>query len=277
MFGNIFFHDSIKTSISAFGSIFNDITVVRNDKDGNEIERIKVPLAYGPREKYLVRLKDDPTLQREVAVTLPRISFEISSLSYDEERKMSTMNVNSKVIDSETKRRVYNPVPYNISLELNVMCKYMNDMNQIIEQILPWFTPDYTITKKEIPGLELKDDIPIILTGVSFEDNYTDDWLTRREIIYTLSFEMKTNIYGPVKEQGVIKKAQVDTHFPVGGLTQEIDAEDLNSPRVTRVTTTPDPLNATANDDYGFTEVFEEFDDGKIYDPETGTDVDIEE
>ena len=278
MFGNIFFHDSIKTSMAAFGSLFNDISIVRRDVNGDEIERIKVPIAYGPREKYLVRLADDPDLQREVAVTLPRISFEITGWRYDADRKLVTMTQNTRVFNDDTKRRVYNPVPYTMTVDLHIMCKYMNDMNQIVEQVLPWFTPDYTITKKEIPNeLELLDDIPVILTGVDFSDNYEDDWLNRRNLIYTLSFDLQMNLYGPVKEQGVIREAIVDVKIPTGGETHEIDQEDLEcTPRVQRTTVVPDPIDAGPNDDYGFTETFEEFNDGKVRDPVTGDDVDLD-
>jgi hypothetical protein len=269
-----FYHASTKKIVAAFGSLFNNISIVRYDSNNNEQQRVKIPLAYGPREKYLVRQDDDKALSKGTAITLPRMSFEITGFKYDGSRKLNTLQRQVKPTSAPgTARRQYQPVPYNLTIDLAILSKYMDDANQILEQILPWFTPDYTLTIKLIPELELNDDISINLDSVNYADNYTDDWKERREIIYTLSFTIKTLYYGPIKDKPIITKSQVDTHIAIGDLS---DPDVLaTTPRSLRGTAVPDPINAIYTDDYGYTETQQSFDDGKKYNPVTGQDEDI--
>ena len=164
MLGQQFYHETIRKVIIAFGTLFNDIQLVRKDNDGNIIQTMKVPLAYGPREKFLVRLREDADLTKQVAITLPRIGFEIQNLSYDSVRKLSRVQKFKKVKGSNTKQldTQYMPVPYNLDIELYVMAKQSDDALQVVEQILPYFQPDYTLTINDMSDIVIKKYVPII-------------------------------------------------------------------------------------------------------------------
>jgi hypothetical protein len=266
MLGQQFYHETIRKVIVGFGTTFNNIQLVRKDSSGNIAQSMKVPLAYGPREKFLVRLRADADLSSKVALTLPRIGFEIQNLSYDPARKLnrvqkfkkkSTGN-NTKTIDTQ-----FMPVPYNLSIQLYILAKQSDDALQIVEQILPFFQPDYTITINDIPDMSIKRDIPIVLNGISYEDNYQGEFEARRAIIYTLDFTAKFYLYGPVTSSGVIKTAQVD---------QYLDLPDKSPAREQRYTVTPDPVSADADDDFGFNETTSFFTDAKNFNPVTGED-----
>lgn len=209
MFNNIYYHQTIRKCVAVFGSLFNNISIVRRDENGVEIKRLLVPIAYGPRERYLGRTIENPELNRDYAIDLPRVCFEISSIRYDGTRKLNTMHKNIKKEGAETGdvRRVFTPVSYLLGVDLHIMAKFIDDANQILEQILPFFTPDYTVTVNSIPELELLDDMPIVLNGVSMQDNYESDWMERRNVIYTLNYEVKTLFYGPVKDDKIVTKA----------------------------------------------------------------------
>lgn len=275
MFGNTYYHQTLRRIVACFGTIFNDINVVRVDSATNEKQRMKVPISYGPKDRYLVRLQDDPDLNRQVDIVLPRIAFNIVTFSYDGNRKLRTMGRNHKAIpgDNTRKLREFNPVPYNIGMDLNIISKSIDDGNQIVEQILPFFTPDYTVTVMLVPELELKHDIPIVLNSVNLEDNYDDEWKTRRNVIWTLNFTVKAYFYGPVKTDPLITKTQEDYLVPNGDVNDKAVRDA--TPRIFRVTTVPDPLNADPESDFGFTETFEQFQDGKKYNPVTGQDEDV--
>lgn len=276
MFGRPFYHYTFRKLVASFGAIFADIFVIRRASNGKEIERIKVPLAYGPAEKYLVRVADDPELSRNYAIKLPRMSFEIKSIEYDSNRKLNTIKTNIAEIDQNQNQvfRQFQGVPYKISIELSVLSKYIDDANQIIEQILPWFTPAFTITINSIPGMKYKDDVPITLTSVTLQDNYEEDWASRRDIVWTLTFDLKTTFYGPIVERNIITKAITDIFN-----TSQIDISDPNSrqavPRSARATVEVTPENATFVDDFGFIETYEGFLDAKVRDPVTGIDVPV--
>ena len=267
MLGQQFYHESIRKVIIAFGTTFNNIQLVRKDNDGNIKQSMKVPLAYGPRQKWLTRLNDDADLSKTVAITLPRIGFEIQNLSYDPNRKLNRVQKFKKVKGTNDDRldTQYMPVPYNLSIQLYVMAKESDDSLQIIEQILPYFQPDYTLTINDMADMGIKRDVPIVLNGVTYEDNYQGDFETRRAIIYTLDFSAKFYLYGPVTSQSVIKTVQVD---------QYTDLPDKAPKREQRYTVTPTPANAEAGDDFGFNETTSFFEDAKVFDPVTGTDVD---
>ena len=265
MLGQQFYHETIRKVVVAFGTMFNNIQLVRKDNSGNIIQTMKVPLAYGPRDKYLVRLNEDADLGKSVAITLPRIGFEINNLSYDSTRKLNRVQKFKKVKvgKSEQLDTQYMPVPYNLEFSLYIMAKQSEDALQIVEQILPYFQPDYTITINDMADMGIKRDVPIILNSVAYEDNYQGDFETRRALIYTLDFTAKFYLYGPVTSQAVIKTVQVD---------QYTDLKDTAPKREQRYTVTPNPTNADANDDFGFNETTSFFEDAKNFDPVTGTD-----
>jgi hypothetical protein len=245
-----FYWGTIRKAIVAFGNMFNNINVERRDADGNIIQILKVPLSYSGKSKALARIQQRPNVDdRNVQIIVPRIAFEMTTLNYDYNRKISpvqqsrAVNATTTTLDSQ-----YAPTPYNINVQLYVYVKNQDDGLQIIEQILPYFNPDYNLTMKSIPQLNIKNDLPIILDSVSFEDNYDGDFEDRRTIIWTLSFTMKLNFYGPVNKQGIIKKVVAST-FNNANLSERINI----------ITTTPDPLDAKPGDDIGFTDTIENF------------------
>ena len=266
MLGKYFYNESLRRMTIAFGQIFNNIQIKRKDSNNTVIQTIRVPLAYAPKEKFLVRLDQQPNLnEREMAITLPRMSFEISGIQYDGARKLTRVQKYKTVktgIDGKVLNYNYTPVPYNISYTLNVFTATAEGGLQIIEQILPFFQPDYTVTVNAIPELNIKRDIPIILNDVNYEDSYTGDFTQRRAVIYTLGFTAKTYLFGPASTQKVIKETQTDLH------TNTTQTES----REVRITITPNPTSADANDDFGFTTTITDFNDGKNYNSETDTD-----
>ncbi len=265
MLGQQFYHETIRKIVIAFGTMFNSIDLVRKDNSGAVTQIMKVPLAYGPREKFLVRLREDADLTKQVAITLPRIGFEIKDLSYDPARKLSRVQKFKKVKGANTKQldTQYMPVPYNLDFELYIMAKQSDDALQIVEQILPYFQPDYTLTINDMSDMGIKKDIPIILNSISYEDSYDGDFASRRALIYTMSFTTKFYLYGPVTSSKVIKTVQVD---------QYTDMPDKTPKREHRLTVTPDPTSADADDNFGFNETTSFFQDAKEFNPVTGED-----
>ena len=264
MLGSTFYHETMRKCVVGFGTLFNDIHITRKDSSGTVIQSMKVPLAYGAKQKFLTRLTEDPNLTKTVAITLPRIGFEIGQIAYDSTRKLNKIQKVKKAgVTSDTVDSQYMPVPYNIDFELYCMSKNSDDALQIVEQILPYFQPDYTITINDIVQMSSKRDVPIILTGVSYEDNYETDFTERRAIIYTLAFTAKMYLYGPVISSGIITKVQVD---------QYTDSAKVAPKREQRLTVTPDPADASMDDNFGFNETHSFFEDAKTFNPETGQD-----
>jgi len=264
MFGKHFYHESLRKVVVAFGTIFNNITIHRTDSNGNVVQSLKVPLAYSPKEKFLTRLEQQPNLDnREFSVTLPRMGFEIAGISYDPSRKLQKLGKFKAVKSTSTSIMdyQYNPVPYNISFNLFSFTATAEGGLQIIEQILPYFQPDYTVTINAIPSMGIKRDVPIILNSVSYEDTYDGSYTTRRAVNYTLNFTAKTYLYGPVYSQRVIKETQADMY-----------SDTPQSSREERVIVVPDPTSADANDDFGFTTTISTFTDSKNYNPSTDQD-----
>jgi hypothetical protein len=258
MFNNYFYNQGMRKLTVAFGTIFNNIQVKKRSGDST-IQSIRVPLAYGPKEKFMVRLDQQSSLEnREFAITLPRMGFEISGIAYDGGRKLTRIQKYRTVKTGSTEVTNYNytPVPYNISYKLYVFTANAENGLQIVEQILPYFQPDYTVTLNLIPEMGIKRDVPIILTDVSYEDTYDGDFTTRRAVTYTLSFTAKTYLFGPPYTSKVIKETQADTY-----------SDTTATARESRVTVVPDPLSADADDDFGFTTTISVFDDGKSYNP----------
>jgi hypothetical protein len=207
-----FYWGTIRKAIVAFGNMFNNITIERKDAAGNVVQLQRVPLAYSPQQKFLAKIKQQPDVDnKNFQVILPRMGFEMVSLDYDPNRKISPMQQSRTVNSSTSASAQYAPTPYNINVLLYIYAKNQDDGLQIIEQILPYFNPDYNLTIHAIPELSINNDLPIILTSIGFVDDYEGDMTTRRAIMWTLSFVMKLNFYGPVSKQGIINKVTTNT------------------------------------------------------------------
>lgn len=206
--GKVFYHGIIRSTIVAFGSLFSNIYIDRKKDDsvsGQTIQRLQVPLAYAPKEKWIVRIDSDPNLQNNTYTTLPRLSFEITGYNYDAARKANRMNkVRCVDASQDTMKSLFTPVPYNIDIALYVLTKTQEDGLQIIEQILPTFTPDYTLMINSVPSMNIIQDVPVILNSVAVQDDYDGDFQTRRFVTHTLNFTLKLNLYGGLSNTGVI-------------------------------------------------------------------------
>lgn len=282
MFGHYFYHKGISKTVTAFGTLFNNIQIRHCDESGNPVSVLKVPLAYGPINKFLARIEQSNKGDRKIAITLPRMSFEMVSLDYDAQRKASVIQTfkASRVEDGTAINKIFTPVPYNIGFELNIIAKIQDDVLQIVEQILPFFQPAFNVTMNMLPDVHESKDIPIVLNRVGFRDDYEGDFSTRRSIVYTLNFTAKTYLFSELPEdsQGLIKKVQVDY------------ASAIKAPREVRYTATPKALKDYNNDniidsaddelipfgdDFGFNEQIVDFQDFKTFSSSQGTDVDI--
>ena len=265
MFGRQFYHESLRKIVVAFGTIFNNIVIVRQDSDGGTIQRLKVPLAYSPKEKFLTRLEQQPNLdQREMAISLPRMGFEISGLSYDSSRKLKRVGKFKNVNTSDAGKQYYqyNPVPYNLSFNLYSFTATAEDGLCIVEQILPYFQPDYTVTINAIPSMGIKRDVPITLNTVDYQDTYDGSFTNRRAVNYTMNFTAKTYLYGPIYSSKVIKETQTDIYTDTTGSPK----------REERIVVVPNPTTADADDDFGFTTTISTYTDSKNYNPSTDSD-----
>ena len=232
MFGTYFYHEILRKTIIAFGTLFNNIEIKHKDTSGNGFSQLKVPIAYGPKEKFLARLRQNPDLGREVATTLPRLSFEITGFNYDSARAMNKQNrITSIGSGNNTLRSGWAPAPYNIDISLYGMFANNEDAVQVVEQILPYFRPEWTNSVKIVPSLGIYVDVPTIMTGMQLEDTYEADFQTRRAIIYTFNFTVKGYIYGPVTNKGLITRTKVDFHLQPTANTEAYEAE--------RITLTP--------------------------------------
>jgi hypothetical protein len=266
MLGTYFYHEILRKTVIAFGTLFNEVHIQKEDKSGKTISDLKVPLAYGPRSKFLAKLQQQQELNKTTAITLPRMSFEMSSIEYDATRKTSVTKTFKAVDNQDRVKKVFLPVPYNVGFELNIMTKLNDDALQIVEQILPFFQPSFNITVDLIDSIGEKRDIPIILENISFSDEYEGDFSTRRVLTYTLNFTAKTYLFGPIAEStdGLIRKVQVDYYS---------DTDRQQAKREMRYSVTPDPVDAEPEDDFGFSETTTMFDDGKVYSPTRQEDV----
>ena len=317
MLGSTFYHQTIRKYVAVFGTLFNDINIERKNSSGTVVERLKVPLAYGPKQKWLLAVQDTTADRKSVATRTPRMGFAMTGVSYDSVRKLNTIGRNIAANTSASTSNMttmYNPVPYNFDFQLFILVKNAEDGTQILEQILPYFTPEFTVTVNTIPDMNIKADVPITLNSADVADEYEGDLSARRTITWTLSFTLKGFIYPNVTSGQIIKSIEVNFRIP-GGDTEIETAEFIifedSTPDTTnyiildgynegtsyttfsrarivnenttdgvqdatiksRVTIAPSPLSATANSDYGFSETFEFFDEGKYNDPTTGTDI----
>ena len=265
MFGHQYYNQVIRRYVVMFGTLFNDIIVQRFNKAGQRIQALKVPIAYGPKEKFLVRITQDPELTNQSQVSLPRMGFEMTGMQYMPDRKLSStqrrVNTVGATGSNNSVKTVYTPVPYDFNFSLSVFVKNADDGVQILEQILPFFTPEWTTTLKIIPEMNIKHDVPTVLQSVTTEDAYDGDFETRRSLIYNLDFLVKGYIYGPIKKSGIIKRTMVD-------FINSANTELQQGNRIEKITITPgldangNPTansaqsinidNISANDNYGF-------------------------
>ena len=283
MLGNYFYHEIIRKTVIAFGTLFNDIYVRHDDQSGNVISELKVPVAYGPRQKFLARIQQQPELNKATQITLPRMSFEITNIAYDSSRKAGiTQTFKAPDSADDTKlKKVFMPVPYNLGFELNILCKLQDDGLQILEQILPFFQPGFTLSIDLVKSIGEKRDIPMILNSINQQDDYEGDFSTRRALIYTLSFTAKTFMFGHIADtpEGLIRKVQLDYYS---------DTNTRTAKRVQRYTVVPkakkdynddgvidkqDEPFIEPGDDFGFTEERTFFGDSKEFNPARNQDL----
>jgi hypothetical protein len=208
-----FYHEILRRTVISFGSLFNEIAIKHVNNTDQVVSVIKVPLAYGPTQKFLARLNQSPNLNKPIQITLPRMSFEFTGLTYDATRKATTTQTfTAKSVEDGTEtKKAYLPVPYNMQFELSIMSKLNDDALQIIEQILPYFQPAYTMTVDLVETINEKRDIPVVLENITMQDDYEGDFTTRRVLIYTLRFTVKTYLFGPVSSatRDIIKKTTI--------------------------------------------------------------------
>ncbi len=208
-----FYYEILRRTVVSFGSLFNNIVIKHKNNSEDITSVIKVPLAYGPTQKFLARLQQSSDLNKPVQITLPRMSFEFTGLTYDSSRKATTTQsfTAKSVEDGKEIKKTYLPVPYNMQFELSIMSKLNDDALQIVEQILPYFQPAYTMTVEMVDIINEKRDIPVILENITMQDDYEGDFTTRRVLIYTLRFTAKTYLFGPVSSatKDIIKKTTI--------------------------------------------------------------------
>jgi len=223
---NPYYWGTIRKIVIAFGTVFTDIHIVRTNKNGDPVQTILVPCEFGPKEKWMVRNVQNPTPGQDdpVEMVLPRMSYEINGFTYDSNRKLTSTGRTVKTITDDTKvlKKQFNPVPYNIGFNLNIVTKTMDDGLMIVEQILPFFTPDYTISVNDMPELDLVKDLPIVLTNVAYEDTWDGSFQQRRTVIWTMQFTVKAYLYPPVKMQNVNLQTDIQYH-----LTKEMTDDDI--------------------------------------------------
>jgi len=247
-----FYHERIRKSVATFGKLFNDIYVVRRLETGASYNHVKVPLTYAPRSKFLDRIREQADLQdgQRVAVKLPRMSFEIIGITYDPARQLQkTSNFQQTGASASLRSKINSFVPYIMNFQLNIYSKTQNDALQIVEQIIPYFSPQYNVSIKPFTDHpRVVEDVPITITSVDFNDDFEGDLASRRTILYTLTFDMKVNFYGPINDGKIINKsiAKIDTE------TKDIADSDLLS-----ITITPTPSGVSADSDYGFLEAYD--------------------
>jgi len=228
----------------SFGTLFNDIKIKHKDNAGDDFSILTVPIAYGPVQKFLARIEQVPDLKKRVAITLPRMSFEMTGIQYDASRKSSTMQT-FKTIDKSNNNeltKVFMPVPYNVNIRLSIMSKLNEDALQIVEQIIPYFQPHFNLTVDLVSSIGEKRDIPMILEKITMDDQYEGDFTTRRILIYTLDFTAKTYLFGPVGNgnEALIKQVQVDYYT---------DTNRVNASRQLRYVAEPRALKDYNNDE----------------------------
>ena len=227
MFGDHFYHAILRKSVAVFGTLFNDIKVVRVDSNGIVKDQQRVPLSYGPKQKFLARLDQQANLDDpKVALKLPRMSFEITNMTYDTTTKTSALNTITTSTTPTTRSTIGQVTPYLVDMQLNIIAKNQDDALQIFEQIVPYFQPTYTVSVKLVDDLNKSFDVPITLTSVTIQDDYEGDMTSRRSLIYTLDFSMKVKFFGPSAKQGIVTTVSTDINgFDTFGFIEEITVQ----------------------------------------------------
>ena len=247
MFGTHFYHKRVRTAVSVFGSLFNNLHVLRANSSGEIISQVKVPLSYAPKRNFIQRLAEmskGEEAERKVAIKLPRMSFEINQMAYEKARQLPKVNrVQNECENDITKRyKMFTSGPYDVSFQLSIYAKSQDDALQVVEQIIPYFAPQYTVTIKPFSDFpDIKEDVPVVLEGVSFEDTFEGALEQRRTIVYNLDFTMKIAFYGPNVEQGIIR--EVNNNLYIMG-----DSDTF----YTNINITPTPVGVSPDSDYGF-------------------------
>ena len=273
MLGTYYYHEIIRKTIIGFGTLFNDIHIRHTGEGGTNHSEIKVPLAYGPSQKFLARIQQQADLNKAVQITMPRMSFEMTNISYDATRKSSLVQTFKACSDGSKAKKVFMPVPYNIGFELNILSKLNDDSLQILEQILPYFQPHFNLTIDLVDSIGEKRDIPIILESIGFQDDYEGNFDTRRALIHTLQFTAKTYLFGPVADSsdGLIRKVQVDMYTSTDVKTAKREVRYTVTPtsKIDRnddgVINEEDHKLLMPGDDFGFSETTEFFADSKNF------------
>lgn len=258
MFNQTFYHDTIRKYVILFGTIFNDVYVQKTE-GGEVIRNYKVPISYGPKEKFLVRIEQDPNLNKPFAIQLPRMAFEMTKLSYAAERKLPTINKISVVDPTDPNKLLYQyvPTPYDFNFTLHIMVKRADDGTRILEQILPYFTPDWTPTMNLDSTMRHKYDIPIILNNVNMTDTYEGNFTERRALTWTLDFTLKGYVFGPTRSASQIKTSTINIYNV--GTDGAMSSAVANTPIYDTITTIPVVTGKTlseieADDDYTFSQ-----------------------
>ena len=225
MFGDHFYHSTMRKSVAVFGTLFNNIQVVRKKADGSTINQIRVPLAYGPKDKYLARI--DSSATSSMGIKLPRMAFDITGITLDTTQKMAKRNIISETHGSDItkKKTIKHYTSYDIGMSLYILAKNQDDGLQIVEQILPYFQPEYNVTITPVEGFNYKQDVSVILGGISIDDQYEGDFTERRVLTYQLDFTMKMKFFGPTSDQKIIREVNLDFHDKdnVGRMFEEMD------------------------------------------------------
>ena len=267
-----FYNEIFRKTIISFGTLFNDISIKQEDST------VKVPLAYGPTQKFLARLEESPDLSKRTSLTLPRMSFEFTGLTYDSSRKVTTTQqiAVKDPNDGAVTKKAYMPVPYSMQFELSIMTKLNDDALQIVEQILPYFQPSYNLTVQLVSSMKEKRDIPIILENVTMDDQYEGNFTSRRVLLYTMRFSAKTYLFGPVTTatKDVIRKASV-RYLAGGSKSTERDVTYSVTPRATKDYTGDVLTNLAEDIDLGATTI--NVVDGSALTVKTYIDIDDEE
>lgn len=247
----IFYHHTIRKMVVAFGSLFQDIYIERHNDQTADVEKhLLVPLSYAPKEKWLVRILQNPVLEAgNVAIVLPRMSFILESMVYDPERKLQSTVYNEKQTSGTQKNKQYVPVPYDYNFSFYILTDFYDDGTQILEQILPFFMPEFTVSVNTVPEMGLSHDVPVILNSTTVDDNYETGFEDKRLIVWTLNFVMKGWVYGPISEQGVIKRVFENFSVPMGGTQSCITIDQINNtPIAVEIKTEVVPFSAGPDD-----------------------------
>ena len=281
MLGTYFYHEIIRKTIVGFGTLFNNVYIRHLNKDNSVADETKVGLSYGPSQKFLAKIQQQAELSKSVAITLPRMSFEMIGIQYDPTRKTGITQTFKTCDDGGNVKKVYMPVPYNITFELNIFSKLNDDALQIVEQILPFFQPSFNLTIDLVDSIGEKRDVPIVLDSIDFQDDYEGDFSTRRALIYTLRFTAKIYLFGPIADStdGLIRKVQVDLYTDTNIQTAKREVRYTVTPKALEDKNDDGAINSIDDallepgDDFGFNEEWDFFQDSKQYSPTKQTDI----